>query len=189
MKNRLLIQRILLAVAVLAVVATVAIFIGYRRMTQDPKILMDRIQKQADMHLEKIRQTATKNGIREWRMEAESASLLKEKETVLLIKPEVEFFMEDGDNVHLTAEKGEIFTDSNRLNVSGKVVANTRDYRFNTELLKYDPARRELLADTPVTLSGQAFTLQANSMAMNLGTKITRFEGGVEGIISEYFQL
>ena len=189
MKNRRLIQRILMAVAVLAVFATVAIFIGYRRMTQNPEILMDRIQKQADMHLEKIRQTATKNGVREWRMEAESATLLREKETVLLVKPDVEFFMDDGDNVHLTAEKGEIFTDSNRLNVSGNVIANTRRYQFGTESLKYDPASRELLADTPVTLSGQAFTLQANSMAMNLETNITRFEGGVEGIISEDFQL
>lgn len=189
MNNRRLIQRILMAVAVLAIVVTVAIFIGYRRVTRNPEIILSQIQKQADMHLNKIRQTATKNGIREWHMEAESATLLKKKKTMLLIKPDVEFFMDDGDNVHLTANKGKIFTNSNRLTVSGNVIANTRLYQFNTESLKYDPAARELRADTPVTLSGQAFTLKANNMAMNLETNIARFEGGVEGIISEDLQL
>jgi LPS export ABC transporter protein LptC len=91
--------------------------------------------------------------------------------------------------VHLTAEQGTIYTDSSRMNVSGQVSANTSRYRFQTEALDYDPAARELSADKPVTLSGQTFTLRAGTMAMNLETNITRFEGGVEGIISEDLQL
>lgn len=189
MKNRRLIQRLLLAVAVLALAATVSVFIGYRRMTRNPDVLLDLIQKEADMHLNKVRQTATKNGIREWRLEAESATLLEEQKTMLLARPDVEFFMNDGDNVHLTADKGRIYTDSSRMHVSGQVSANTRLYRFRTEALSYDPATRELRAETPVTLSSQSFTLNANSMAMDLKTNITRFEGGVEGIISEDLQL
>lgn len=189
MKNRRLIQRVLLTVAVLALAATVTVFVGYRRITRNPEVLLDLVQKEADMQLNKIRQTATKNGIREWRLEAESATLLEKQKTMLLARPDVEFFMDDGDNVHLTADQGTIYTDSSRMNVSGQVSANTRLYRFRTEALNYDPAARELRADTPVTLSGQSFTLRADSMAMNLETNITRFEGGVEGTISEDLQL
>ena len=122
MKSRRLIQKLLVIVGVLALVATVAVFIGYRRVTREPDLLLAQIQKQADMHLNKIRQTATKNGIREWRMEAESATLLQKRHTMQLVRPDVEFFMQDGDNLHLTAEKGTIYTNSNRMQVAGQVI-------------------------------------------------------------------
>lgn len=188
MMNRRLIRRALLTVAVLALAATIAVFIGYRRVTRNPEFLLDLVQKEADMQLNKIRQTATKNGIREWRLDAESATLLEKQKTMLLDSPDVEFFMDDGDNVHLTADQGTIYTDSSRIRVSGQVSANTNRYRFQTEALDYYPATRELHADTPVAISGQSFTLRADSMIMNLKTKLTRFEGGVEGTISEDFQ-
>lgn len=189
MNGRKWIRRILLAVGVLALVATVVVFIGYRQVTRNPEVLLDLIQKEADMRLDKIRQTATKNGIREWRLEAESATLLEKQKTMLLIGPEVEFFMQDGDNVHLTADQGTIYTDSKHLTISGQVSANTSLYQFQTEVLDYDSNTRELRADTPVKISGQSFTLRADSMTINLETKIARFEGGVEGTISEDFQL
>ena len=187
--NRHLLKRILLAVVVLALTATVVIFVGYRRVTENPEIILSRIQKEADMHLNKIRQTATKNGIREWHMEADSATLLKEKQRMLLVNPNVEVFMQDGDNVHLTADEGIIHTDSNRLVVSGNVVANTHLYRFRTESVVYDPDTRKLQADSPVYISSDSVTLRANTMDMNLTTHITYFEGGVEGTISEDIQL
>jgi LPS export ABC transporter protein LptC len=152
-------------------------------------VLLSQIQKEADMHLSKIRQTATKNGIREWRMEAESASLLKEKQTMLLVNPNVEVFMTDGDNVHLTADEGIIYTASNRLSVSGNVVAQTRLYQFRTESVVYDPDTRELRADTPVKVSSKSATLKAKAMTIKLTTRITCFEGGVEGTISEDLRL
>lgn len=189
MNNRRLIKRALMTVGILALTAIVVIFIGYRRVTQNPEIILSQIQKEADMHLNKIRQTATKNGIREWHMEAESATLVREKQTMLLVNPNVEVFMTDGDNVHLTAKEGIIHTDSNRLAVSGDVVATTRLYQFRTESVVYDPTTRKLRADTPVFISSESVTLRANNMAMNLKTSITRFGGGVEGTISEDLQL
>lgn len=189
MNRHRLLRRVLLSVAVLSLVATVIVFIGYRRATRNPEILLDLVQKEADMQLNRIHQTATKNGIREWRLEADSATLLEKKNTMMLSRPDVEFFMQDGDNVHLSAEQGTIHTDSSRLAMSGQVSANTNLYQFKTDALDYDPQSRELRADTQVFLSGRSFTLRANRMVINLETNITRFEGGVEGTISEDFQL
>lgn len=189
MKYRRWVQRGLLTVVIVALAAIVAVFIGYRRITRNPGALLDLVKKEADMQLSKIHQTAMKNGIREWRLDAESATLIEKKKTMLLSKPDVEFFMDDGDNVHLTADQGTIATDSSHLHVSGQVSANTRLYRFRTESLDYDPALRELRTDTPVTLSGRSFSLRADSMVMDLKTNVTRFEGGVEGTISEDLQL
>ena len=189
MKRHGLIRRVLLAVALLALAATVTVFIGYRRISRNPEVLLDLVQKEADMQLNKIRQTATKNGIREWRLEAESATLLEKQKTMLLAKPNVEFFMQDGDTVHLTADQGTIYTDSSRINVSGQVLANTSRYRFQTEAIDYDPETRELRTDVPVKLSGESFTLDAQSMTVNLETNVALFDGGVEGTISEDFQM
>jgi len=189
MKSRRLIQGVLLSIVALVLAGTIIVFIGYRRMTRNPEVLLDLVKNEADMQLNRIRQTAMKNGIREWRLEADSATLLEKKKTMLLVSPDVEFFMNDGDHLHLTAEQGTIYTDSNRMNVSGQVSANTSLYRFQTDALDYNPAARELRADTPVTLSGESFTLRADTMTMNLETRITRFEGSVEGTISEDLQL
>lgn len=189
MKSRRLIQGVLLSIVALVLAGTIIVFIGYRRITRNPEVLLDLVNDEADMQLNKIRQTAMKNGIREWRLDADSATLLEKKKTMLLANPEVEFFMDDGDHVHLTAEQGTIYTDSRRIKISGKVSANTSLYQFQTEAVDYDPAARELRADTPVTLSGESFTLNADTMTMNLDTRITRFEGSVEGIISEDLQL
>lgn len=188
MKHRRLVQRILVTVVVLSIAAIIAVFIGYRRITRNPDMLVDLVKKEADMQLNKIHQTAIKNGIREWQLDAESATLIEKEKTMLLARPDVEFFMEDGDNVHLTADQGIIFTDSRRIQVRGQVLANTSQYHFRCEAIDYDPAARELRSETPVSLSGESFTLRADTMAMNLDTKITRFEGGVEGTISEDLQ-
>lgn len=189
MKSSRLVQRLLIAIAAVSLIAVILVFVGYRRAAQHPQMIMDLVQKKADMHLDKIRQTASRNGIREWRMEAASATLMDGKKIMLLTRPDVEVFMTGGDNVHLIARQGKIYTETNRMTVSGDVVANTRLYRLSTEALEYDPVARELRSDTPVTLSGGGFNLQAGRMAMNLDTRVTRFEGGVEGTISDDLQL
>jgi LPS export ABC transporter protein LptC len=123
-----LLKRLLLTVAVLSLAAIVAVFIGYRRVTQHPEALLEHLEEDADMHLEAIRQTATRNGIREWRLEAASASLMESEKTVLLTDPNVEFFMDDGDHVRLVAKHGTVSTQSSHMQVSGQVNAKTSRY-------------------------------------------------------------
>ncbi len=184
-----LLKRLLLIVAVVSLAATIAVFIGYRRVTRRPQAVREHIQEQADMHLKTIRQTATRNGIREWHLEAASASLMESEETVLLTNPNIVFFMDDGDHVHLVAERGAVSTQSSHVQVSGKVDARTSRYRLQTDALDYDPESRQLRANSAVIITGQTFSLKAGKMSINLKTNITRFEDGVEGIISEDLQL
>ena len=135
MKSGRIIQRVLLGIAVCALIAVVVVFIGYRKITTQPQPVMDLVKKAAEMHLDKVRQTASKNGIREWQMEALSATLLDGKEIMELEQPDVDFYMADGDEIHLTAKRGRIYTDSNRMTVSGDVAASTRLYRFFSDSL------------------------------------------------------
>jgi len=185
MKHRRMLQWILLGVGVLALTATVTLFLGYRQVTQQPQVILDQLQKKADMHLSRVRQTATKQGVREWHLDAQSATLIEGRQTMLVVKPEVEFFMQNGETVYLTAEQGKIHTESSAMHVSGQVSVDNGHYRLRTESLEYDPVRRELRSATPVTLSGDAFTLRSDRVTLDLETNITHFEGNVEGSISE----
>ncbi|MDL2274523.1 LPS export ABC transporter periplasmic protein LptC [Desulfosarcina sp. OttesenSCG-928-G10] len=185
--RRVLIQRLLMAAGGVGIIAIIVMFITYRQITRHPEQVLDLIQKQADMHLDKIQQTATKNGVREWYLEARSATLRDGQKQVHLDHPEVEFFMEDSDNVHLSADQGVIYTDSNRITLSGHVFARTAAHRFDTELLDYDPEHRELRADTPVTLTGDGVMIRARRMTINLDTRVVLFKGRVEGIIHDGF--
>ena len=183
------IQRALLSVALLVLAAVIAVFIGYRHFTDTPDALLDLAKEKADMKLKRVQQTAMKNGIQEWTLDAVSATLLEAEKSVLLAKPEVTFFMENGDHIYLTADSGVIRTDSSHLQVKGRVTAITEQYRFETEKLEYDPNHRELLSDVPVSLSGKRFSLEANRMIVDLNENVTRFENGVKGTIKDDFQL
>jgi LPS export ABC transporter protein LptC len=154
MKKRRLVQRVLLTIVVLALAGAIALFIGYRRMTRNPQVLVDLLKEEADMQLNKIRQTAMKNGIREWRLEADSATLIEKEKTMLLARPDVEFFMSDGDHMHLTADQGTIYTDSSSIECFREGIGQQQ--LISTSRLKRSTttrAARELRADTPVTLS------------------------------------
>lgn len=185
MKHRRLIQRVLLGMGLLVLAVTVALFLGYRRVARQPDVILHQLQKQAEMHLKQVRQTATRQGVREWRLEAQSATLIDGRETMLVLNPQVTFYMKTGETVHLTADQGKIHTDTSAMTVSGRVTADNGSYQFQTESLQYDPVKRELRSNLPVTLSGDAFALRADGMTLDLETNITRFEGNVEGSISE----
>jgi LPS export ABC transporter protein LptC len=190
MRHRRLYQRVLLTVVVLTLAVTIVVFIGYRRITREPGVLLDLVKKEADMQLSNIHQTALKNGIREWRLDAESATLVEKEKTMLLARPDVEFFMDDGDNVHLTADRGTIFTDSSGIQVTGHVEASTSLYQLRAEALDLrSSSQGTSFRYTGDPVRPESFTLRADTMAMNLDTNVTRFEGGVEGTISEDLQL
>ncbi|MDL2269944.1 LPS export ABC transporter periplasmic protein LptC [Desulfosarcina sp. OttesenSCG-928-A07] len=188
MKSRHILQRLLIITGVVVIIAVAALFISYRQITQDPERMLDLVEKQAEMHLDKIRQTATRNGVRDWYLEARSATLQDHLKQVQLDHPDVEIFMETGDTVHLTADQGIIYTDSNRITLSGQIIAKTDEYALNTEFLDYDPTEREIRTHTQITLTGTNMKLRADQMTANLNTRVACFEGHVEGTIHDGFK-
>ena len=176
-----IIKGVLAAVVVLTVVGVGGLFYRVRNATDKPAQLLSAIPENTEIALSNIEHTATSNGRSQWRLTAEQARLTEGKRQLLLTRPSVVFFMEDGREVMLTADQGVLDTQSNDIAVDGHVVVSNRDYRLATEKLRYSHGDRLLMSDAPVAIDSRwaALTAQAMRVDMNSGTAV--FDGNVKG--------
>jgi lipopolysaccharide export system protein LptC len=139
----------------------------------------------AFMALVGVRQTATKDGARQWELQAESAQLEAESGRMILDKLRVDFFPENGGKVLLTADKGFLNTKTNDIQVQGKVRIQNDQYTLATDDLSYRHTERILSSDSPVHILGQTADLEADRMVYDLDKNQARFEGKVKGNLNE----
>ncbi|MBW2411634.1 MAG: LPS export ABC transporter periplasmic protein LptC [Deltaproteobacteria bacterium] len=176
---------VLLSVVVIAVGIIIVVYMGYRRLSDAPQLLLETLQDGADMSIGKIHQTATRDGKREWSLEAESAHYMEDKKEVILKDLSVTFYLDNGDEVYLTAQRGVLNTGSNDIEVSGNVIIKKGTYRLTTEKLNYENKRRIIFTSSPILLTGKDARVSANSASLDLNTNTIRLKGSVESTISE----
>ena len=183
------VKTILLAVIVLAISGVIVVFISYRRIMEQHETLLAPLEEKADIAIAYFEQTATKNGIKEWHLIAKSARYKKAQDEAVLEDLSVTFFLQDGSQAFLTADKGTVLIKSSDLKVSGNVIAQNGDYRLKTDKMHYLHDQRVLLSRVPVDISGPAFHLVADSIRLDLESQRTLLDGNVEGRFSEKLAL
>ena len=184
-KNPKKIKFFLLSVILITSGIIIAVFVGYRRILNHNNIFVPPIHGEANIAMQNVNHTATRNGIKEWNLSAESACLIDKKKQMVLKKLSVVFFMKEGKEVYLTAEQGIFKTDSNDIEVTENVVVKNDGYKLQTEKLNYRHSKRILFSKVPVKITGASSHLAADSMSFDLNTNKTLFEGNVEGFFSE----
>ncbi len=184
-KNSKILKIILLSAIVLIFVGIIAIFAKYRRISDRTDRLAYHTNNTANISLGKIQQTATRNGITEWRLNADSVHYTTEKNQAVLQNLNVTFYLSDNTEIYLTANQGILKTESNDIEVFGNVVVKNDNYSLKTERLYYQHHGRIIYSNVPVRISGQAMDLFADSMSLNLNTNKTFLEGQVAGTIRE----
>lgn len=173
----------------LALIGLVAAYAGLRSWTGANDGLLPDIRSEVGMAARHVRQTAVRDGIADWRLDAEGARLSEDGEHAVVDRPEVVFFMEDRREVRLTAREGAIRTATNDIRVSGHVVVRDPDYRLETETLRYFQADRRLVSESPVTLSGAKMSLEADRAEFDLAAGKAIFRGNVTGVFGDGLQL
>lgn len=176
---------LLLAVILICISVVVLVFIGYRRISSTPELIISTVTTEADISLGKIHQTATRDGRTEWILDAALAQFIQAENKLMLNDLSMTFFLKDQRQVHLTSEKGILNTVSHDMQVSGNVVVTIDDYRMSTELIHYLHSQRRIFTDVPVTVSGKAGQLAANSMNLELDTNLIVLKGNVEAVYVE----
>lgn len=176
---------VLLLIVLIAVGIVVVVYMGYRRLSEAPELILSTIQDGADMSIGKIHQTATRDGKREWSLEAASAHYMEDEKQVILNELSVTFYLDDGDEVYLTAERGVLNTGSNDIEVSGNVIIKKDTYQLTTDKLNYENKQRIIFTRGPVLLTGEDARVSANSASLDLNTKTIILKGNVESTISE----
>jgi LPS export ABC transporter protein LptC len=155
------------------------------RQTPLPAVPLPESAARAVMALSDVRQTATKDGIVQWKLEAVSAEMEADTGRMVLKSPQVQFFMEDGGQVHLTARTGILYTRDNNMEVQGNVHLQSDRYTLVTEALTYDNERHLIVTTKEVRISGKTIRLHAAAMTYDLKSNQARFAGPVKGILNE----
>jgi LPS export ABC transporter protein LptC len=178
-----------IAAVLVAIGISLYLYRGYRRSPPAPEASTAALEEGASMSVGRIHQTSTRDGKKDWSLEAGSAYYLESDRQVVLKDLAVTFFLEDNGEVYLTADQGILNTDSNDIEVSGHVVIKNKYYRLTTENLSYRHDRRILFSDVPVTVSGSSAEISAGSGSLDLNTKQIVLEGNVEGNFTANFAL
>ncbi len=187
--NHKKLKLILLSVIFVGFGVTLAVFINHRRMLGKEKNMVSDIRNNANISIGKAHQTATRNGIKEWNLDAASVNYVAKKNQAIFKDLSITFYLKNKTEVYLTANKGILKIDSNDMEVLGNVVVKNLTYRLKTENLFYRHNQRIIFSKVPVKVSGAAFDLVANSMSLNLDTNKTMFEGKVQGTLREIIRL
>jgi LPS export ABC transporter protein LptC len=187
--NHKKLKLILLSIIFVALGVTLTVFVSYRRILEKEENIVSGIQSKANISIGKAHQTATRNGIKEWSLDAASVNYIVKKNQAIFQDLSVTFYLKDKTGVYLTANKGILKTDSNDMELFGNIVVKNSKYRLKTENLFYRHNKRIIFSKVPVKVNGATFDLAADSMSLNLNTNKTMFEGNVEGILSESIRL
>ena len=160
----------------------------YLKIRNNKEIKKETIKQfdNASLSLDKIRQTATSNGITQWDLEAKSAKLFEDQNRMEFLKISVVFFLKNKKKAYLTANKGLLNTQSNNMSVSGKVILKYQKHKLLTESLQYDHKRHIIYnKNTLVKIFSDILNITGNSINMDLNTNKTIISGDIIGIISE----
>ena len=173
----------MLAVILVAIGTIGAVFIGYQRVSTAPEMLLSSIKEGANLSLGKIRQTATRDGKKEWSLEADSAHYLENDKKAVLKNLLITYFLKDNREVHLEAEEGILQTDTNDIEFSGHVVIRNED-QLRTRRLSYEHGPRVIFSNDPVKISGEAMELSADSIKYDLNNNKIILTGNVEADVA-----
>jgi lipopolysaccharide export system protein LptA len=180
-RNTARLKQALLIGALLAAVTAAAVYVGYRWLTAAPSKTEAEPPADTGMTLERIHQTATREGRTEWSLDAATARYLLAEKKVVLSGLSVVYFLKNGQKVYMTADRGEVLTDSNDMDAAGNVVVYNDLYRVETERASYRHGPRLMEARTPVRITGKPGELTSDTLALDLNTNRSTLRGHVQG--------
>jgi len=185
LRSRRKITIALVAFSMITTVIIAGIFIKNRYLSQDPVKLITAIQQNASLAIGNVHQVSTRDGIKEWILDAKAAHVIDESKQLMLEDVTVVYFMKNGKEVRLTANRGMLKTETKDIEVTGQVVLTYSNYTLETEQMNYDHGRRILFSSTPVKIIGDTINLTADSMKYDLAANQTWFQRNVEVLLRE----
>ena len=164
------------------VVAALLSLYTVNRLTETPHIIQNiDIDSKTLVALSAMRQTSTRNGIKEWTLNAASAKILKQKHLAMLTDVSVHFFLEGGGEIHLTSRAGTLDTEQHDMTFSDTVVVRHQDQIMETDRLQYEKKRHIIFSLNPVVLTSPSAKMTANSLTFDINMHMVQLTGNFEG--------
>lgn len=178
------VKRVVAALLCVTAGIAAAAYFGYRRLSPLPELAVSSRTDQEAMVVERVHQSATREGRTEWSLDAAMAQYRLNEKRVLLTDMAVTFFTRDDQKVYLTARHGTLMTDSHDMEAHEEVVVFNDTYRLETEKMNYSHASRTITSDAPVKINGQAGELLADALMVDLKVNRLVMQGHVHGTLA-----
>ncbi|HID29336.1 MAG TPA: LPS export ABC transporter periplasmic protein LptC [Desulfobacterales bacterium] len=157
--------------------------IGYHRLKGEPKNLLSVLPKNNDVSLNHIHHVATRDGVKEWTLDAESAQYQKADNKTVFKDILATFFLKHGKSIHLNGRDGVFLTDTKNMEVWGDVVVQSGEYKLNTDKLRYEHKTQTISTETPIVIKGDRIEITGDRMVFNLETEQMVVCGRVEAVL------
>jgi len=179
-----------LAGLLVLIIIVISGFFYFDRLISKPVQIKDiHIDTKAVLKLNILQQISKKNGIKEWELKADSATLLKDEDKAILIDVSIIFFDKNNKKVFLKSEKGFLNTKSHDMIFSDNVVVRYETSTLKTDKLHYNKKKHMIYSDTHVKLTKNKSVIEADSMETKLNDNCTILKGHVKGKFSENFNI
>jgi len=179
-------KRVLCCLIGLIVAGIVLWLASYYRFKEEPRRLVSVLPENMDVSLNRIHHVATRVGVKQWTLDAESAQYQKGDNKTIFKEVSVTFFLKDGKTMHLTSRDGLLLTDTKNMEVWGDVVVRSGPYELNTDKLRYDYKTQSISAEAPIVIKGNRMNLSGDSMTFNLQTEEIVVWGKVRAVFESF---
>jgi LPS export ABC transporter protein LptC len=167
-KGRMKRLRSFLGVIILGSLAIVAIM-TWRTMAPPTEKNGPAPTTQADLKLDRVHYTETREGEKEWELEATSAQYFKEESTILFDKVKATFFAKEGQTYTLVGEKGKFNPQTKEMELFDGIQLQSSDgYQMRTRSLKYQAGKRELSTADAVEIEGPQLRVEGIGLIVDL---------------------
>lgn len=163
--------RNLLALLILLLAGSLIFVVGRNFRKETPGEILETISRNVDLSLQKIDYTETRDGVRRWSLQADSAAHNLAEGAARLEDVTLTFYDSGGGDITLTADLGELNTESREVKVSGDVVIrSSKGYVLHTDHLHYQDAKRMVKTDASVRLVAPGFEVVGTGLQLNVET-------------------
>ena len=161
---------VLIAIASLTLILVMVALVRNSLVSHDSIRLDSLPPKGVDMQIGDIHYEQTdKNASKEWELNAKAAQYFKGENKIVLQSIELTFFSGEDKAYKLTADEGELYTDSKDVNLSGNVVVATEDgYHVQADSFKYNAEEKKIFTNDRVHLSGKELVMTGKGMVVDL---------------------
>jgi len=153
---------------------------------EGPVTLESVIPKKSDVRLNRIRHVATRDGVKEWVLDAESAQYEQAGSKTVFKDICATFFLEGDRAVTLSSREGVLSTDTKDMEISGDVVVQSGVYQLNTNTIRYDHNTQVLSTEAPIVIKGKGLEITGDGMTFDLQTEHVVVQGKVQAVLEDF---
>jgi LPS export ABC transporter protein LptC len=133
---------------------------------------------QVAQRIQNFRRVKVENGRTVWEITAKDAQYFEQENEVVVIEPEMTFFLKEaGRSAHLAGAEGRITLEGREvkaLTLRGRVAVLLDDLRLETDEATYDRDRDLITAPGVVTVRGRTLDVRGRRMEVDVGPQHVR---------------